>query len=212
MQTSAINTLPIYQNSDPLDYGAQQSAVQKAIDSRVVARFATKAAADSAYSAYTAQGGVLSDGMVRAIGGYLETYRAGGWRGVMPVTRTTLTFFETTYSNGDEVGVATLAIPDLGTPSYVDVSGAVTVSATTGAQVRGVIRLDAIEGTIASRIANRSGQLPNGELIDLTFPPYRIGPISGAHNLIVGIRRVLGTGQWYVPAGGNYLRADITAN
>jgi hypothetical protein len=211
VKTTPINGMRRFETADAIDMTTQDLARMGDVDSRVVAHFDTKAAADAAYGAFTAQGGVLTNGMARAIGGYLELYRGGGWRGIQPVVVSTPSFFETTYNGAAEVGVATLALPDIGSPYYADVTGTLSVSANTGCQVQAVVRLDAIEATIASAVLTRSGQYPNGELMSLTFSPWRIGPITGTHNLIVALKRILGTGNWFVPAGGNTLRADITA-
>lgn len=210
MKTSPLNGLPIYEDADLLRYGTQQQATITALDSRVIGRYTTRAAAEAAAGAFTGQGGVLTDGMVRTVGGYLETWRSGAWRGVMPSTVQTTVFFETTFSNTAEAGVASLAIPDPGVSYFLDCSGAVSISANAGVTVEAHLRIDAAGGTVASPTRYRSGQLPPGELISLEFPAYRVGPYTGAHTLLCTVRRpAAGTGNWAVLAGGNYLRANI---
>jgi len=211
VRTTPRTGMRYYEQGDTLDVTTQDAAMMSDADTFVVGIYDTAAAGAAADGAYTGAGKTMRTGMVRTIGGFLEIYRNGAWRGVQSIELQTQVFYETTYGNGDEAGVAILNIPDYGGPVYVTVSGAVSVAAVAGAQIRAVVRLDAIEGVIASAVLDRSSQYPSGELMSLTFPAYRIGPISGAHNLIVGIRRVLGSGNWAVPAGGNQLYALITA-
>lgn len=209
MQTSAINGLPTYQNSDPFDYGTQMAALVKAVDNRLVARFSTAAARNAAMGAYTAAGGVLTDGQMCTVGGFPQVYRSGSWRGLLPSVYQQPTFFDTTYSGGNEAGVATLAIPDPGFSYYLDCSMTITVSANAGSQVNCFIRLDAPAGVLMSPILNRSGSLPDGEPFTLTASETTYGPITGAHNVIATVWRIRGTGNWYVSATGNMLRAVI---
>lgn len=207
MQTSAINGFPIYQASDTADYGTQQSALVKAIDSRSVPRFSTTTAADQAMGTYTAGGGVLADGMMRMIGGYPQIYRAGSWRGVIPGPLQATTFYDTTWNGSGEVGVASLSVPDQGCPYFLDCSGTVTIFANSGVLVNAYIRLDAVAGTLCSPIVMRDGLLPNGSGQTLTFNETTVGPLTGAHTVLVTVRTTSGSGPWAVQAGGNILRA-----
>lgn len=209
MKTSPLNGLPIYEDADLLRYGTQQEATIDALDTRVIGQYDTRAAADAALGAFTGQGGVLKQGMTRTIAGYFETYRSGAWRGVMPSTFQTTSFFETTFNGPAEAGVGQLAIPDPLASYHLDCSGAVSISAAAGTNVEAYLRIDAAGGQLVSPIRYRSGQLPAGELISLDFPAFRAGPFTGAHTLLLTVRRTQGTGDWAVLAGGNVLRANI---
>ena len=114
------------------------------------------------------------------------------------------------FGSTAETGVGSLSIPDPGSSYFLDCMGAVNISANTGVPVEVYLRIDAAGGALASPVRHRSGQLPNGELISLDFPPFRMGPYTGAHTLLCTVRRTsTGTGTWAVLASGNYLRANI---
>lgn len=209
MQTSAINSYPIYQNSDTADYGTQMAALVKAIDARSVSRYSSTSAADAAMGAFTAGGGVLADGMLRMIGGWPQVYRGGLWRGIVPINNQTTTFFDTTFNGSAETGVAILNVGDPGHPYMLDVSGAVTVYGQSGVTVNVYLRLDAVAGTLCSRVGIRDGLQPSGSAASLSFPVYRCPIVlTGSHRVLCTVKTTGGSGNWAVTSDGNYLRAD----
>ena len=209
MQTSAINQLPIYQDSDSLQYGAQQSAVLKAIDPRLPARFADLSSANSAYSAFVAGGGAMTNGMQRSIAGDPQTYANGQWRGQVTRSASQTTFFNTTIYDGTETGVATLSISDPGWPYILDTSAVVLVAAQASTYVNVQCRLDSVTGAVISQTSNRSGQLPAGEAIPIPLGTFPSATLTGAHTVIVTATRTLGSGNWNVPAGGSIVNCMI---
>lgn len=210
MQLSPFGQWPMLEMEDVIsNFEDGQKSQGAAFDKSCVGHFATRAAADSASGAYTAQGGVLTDGMTRTIAGYPETYRAGAWRGVMPTMTQTPNFFETTFNGSAETGVASLAIADPGVSYLLDVFGSLNLAANAGTSCEAYLRLDSISGPQVPVTRVRSGGLPDGELISLDFPAYRMGPYTGTHTLLCTVKRTAGTGNWAVNSGGNLLRANI---
>jgi hypothetical protein len=209
VQTTAINQLPIYQDSDPLQYGTQMSAVLKAIDPRLPARFASLSAANAAYAAFVAGGGAMTDGMQRSIAGDPQIYANGQWRGMVHRSASQTTFFNTTIADGSEVGVATLPIGDPGWPFILDTSGTVLVAAQADTFVNVQCRLDSMTGPVISQDVNRTGQFPAGQLMPLPLGAFPSGTLTGSHTVIVTARRTLGAGNWNVPAGGSIVNCAI---
>jgi hypothetical protein len=209
VQTSAINQLSIYQDSDALQYGAQQSATLKQIDARLPARFADLASANSAYNAYTAGGGAMTNGMQRSIAGDPQIYANGQWRGIIARSASQTTFFNTTVYDGTETGVATLSISDPGWPYILDVSACVQVAAQASTYVNVQCRLDSTSGSVVSQSSVRSGQLPAGEVIMVPLSVFPTGTLTGAHSVIVTCTRTLGSGNWNVPAAGSIVNCTI---
>lgn len=209
MQTSSINQLPIYQDSDPLQYGAQQSAIMKALDPRISARFASLSAATSAYNAFVAGGGAMTDGMFRTVAGDAQIYANGKWRGIRTLSTSQTTFYATTITDGTETGIAQCSVPDPGWPYILDTSANVAVAAQAGVDVNIQVRLDSISGTIISQISTRSGQLPAGQIIMIPIGVTPSGTLTGTHNLVVSGVRTAGTGNWAVGSGGSIVNAMI---
>jgi hypothetical protein len=209
VQTSAINQLPIYQDTDALQYGAQMSAVLKAIDPRLPARFADVSSANSAYAAFTAGGGAMTNGKQRSIAGDPQIYANGQWRGIVHRSASQTTFFNTTIADGSEVGVATLSIPDPGWPYILDTSAVVIVAAQASTYVNVQVRLDSVSGAVISQTVNRSGQLPAGEAIPIPLGTWPSGTLTGAHSVVVTAARTLGSGNWNIPASGSIVNCMI---
>lgn len=209
MQTSSINQLPIYQDSDALQYGTQQSAIIKALDPRITARFASLSAANSAYSAFVSGGGAMTDGMFRSVAGDPQIYAGGQWRGIRTLTASQITFYATTIWDATETGIAQLSVPDPGWPYILDTSAVVAVAAQAGVQVNVQVRLDSVSGTIISQISTRSGALPAGEIIMVPIGVTPSGTLTGSHTLVVSGVRTAGSGNWAVGSGGSIVNAMI---
>lgn len=211
MKTSAINGLPEYEDSDALAYGAQMKALVDAIDPRVIARFASLSAANSAYGAFTAAGGVMTTGMMRAVAGDPQIYANNNWRGIVHTTVSQATFFNTTIADSSEVGVATLNVPDPGWPYVLDTSAVVLIATQSGVVANVRVRLDTVSGTIVSQDIASFGA--PGIVVPLPLNTFPSGTLTGAHTLVVTARKTQDTsgggGNWNIPAGGSLLNAFI---
>lgn len=60
----------------------QIANLAKAVQSRMVNRFASNAARDSAYAAWVAEGNTMTDGLECTVAGWPQVYRSAKWRGV----------------------------------------------------------------------------------------------------------------------------------
>lgn len=209
MQTSSINQLPIYADADAFAYGTQMSALVKALDPRVPARFASLSAATSAYNAFVAAGGAMTDGMQRSVAGDPQIYANGQWRGQVHRSATQTSFFATTITDGTEVGIASLSIPDPGWPYILDTSFTVLVAATAGVYAKVRCRLDTVGGAVISQDVPRSGAFPAGEVMPLSGSPFPSGTLTGAHTVIATGRMILGSGNWAVGAGDSLVNCMI---
>lgn len=171
--------------------------------------FSTAAARDTAFANWVSTGNFMRDGLLCTVGGILQMYRGGSWRGVAFTSASQTTFFQTTISDSVEYGIATLAIPDPGFPYILDTSAVVAMAAQAGVQVSIRIRLDSVTGTVISQDSVRSGALPAGEVIPIPLGTWPSGTLTGAHSAVVTARRTLGTGNWACSAGGSIVNCMV---
>ena len=134
-----------------------------------------------------------------------NAYHAGGG------TSYSLTsFFATTITDGSEVGIALLTIPDPGIPYRVKAVAGVPIYADSAAGVEVKVRLDSISGPQLGALGLRPAGTASGLGITVTagtggISERRTGPTT----VVVTARRVYGSGPWAVAAGGNALGVDL---
>ena len=201
VQSTPLNSFPVFQNSDPVDYGSQMAAVLRDVDSKASPIFPTAAARDIAYSQWVGAGNAMIDGLVCQVGGRLMIYRGGKWRGTTPEDpvygpATRQLPLRRTDSVEDSIYQGTVADP--GYP-YRIFAEATARTYADGCECD--LRIRAGNGAedsklpVITHVANPSN---NTTGLDLVTPRRWTGVLEGAARVILYAVRIGNSGSWEV--------------
>lgn len=210
-QNTLINGLPYSEQGDPLStYGARKKTEWAAIDSRLPARFSSVAIRNSTYAAWTAQGGVLVDGMQCSVAGRPMVYE-GGWRGIKseaPVFGPATRQLPLTRNDGVEDSFYAGTVADPGYPYRLWVEA---TARTYAAGCECHVRVRAGNGVpdnqlgIVTNVANPGN---NTTGIDLVTPRRATGTLTGPSRVIGYAVRAGTGGSWEITSASVYYQVE----
>lgn len=209
-QNTTLNALPYSEQSDPLtNYGARKKSEWAALDARIPGRFSSTAIRNATYASWTAQGGVMVDGMMCTVAGRPMYWLGGGWRGIVPeapVFVAATRQLPLARNDGVEDSFVEATVPDPGYPYRVWGE----VHARTYANCQLSVRLRGGNGALDPALPDigdvHNHYVNNG--LDVGTPRRATQALTGPSRLIGYALRVGGTGDWSVTSGSLYYQVE----
>lgn len=185
--TTPINALPYPNSSSPNNPPIHFQALNNQLDTRLVPRFATATARNSAITSPV-------EGMVCVVAGYPQVYRSGAWRGIQSQLIST-----TTVDTGLKTGNATLmtlSIPDPQCAYKIQCSAQIIFGVVgPGVTAGGRIRVNGTDLIVGNDAINASGSNMNNLLT--TIPAGTTGTMTGAATVSVFVSMTGPAGYGY---------------
>lgn len=194
--TTPINSLPSPTSSSPNNPPIHFTALNNQLDSRLVPRFSTVTARNSAITAPV-------EGMVCTVAGYSMIYRAGSWHGIGSVVYIASSVDTTVYTSSHTV--MTLSVPDPQFSYKLEVYGSVLMAQIgIGVSLRGIMRVNGTnlrpKGTL---FANTTGSTITSGVLITSGGPGVSATLTGASTVDFLINKEAGVaGNGFQAQGG----------
>lgn len=138
-----------------------------------------------------------------ALEGYVQRLK-------QPPSYETTTFTNTTRSDGTEVSIGSLAVPDPGYAYQLRIAAGILVFINASNGVRGRIRLGSVTGTVVGApVVEDSAGHSTTMGTSLVLPLRRTATLTGASTVHVTLQRINGTGAWNATGNDSWLTAMV---
>jgi hypothetical protein len=145
-----------------------------------------------------------------ALAARVATLEAHVARLKQPPAYETTTFTNTTRSDGTEVSIGSLVVPDPGYAYQLRMAAGVLVFINASNGVRGRLRLGSVTGTVVGgTVAEDAAGHSTTMGTSIVLPLRRSGTLTGATTVHVTLQRISGTGSWNATGADSWLTAMV---